>query len=1160
MLNISGYKKLQRIFILSLIILVGNGLFAQEILHGHLVSWYLKGPQEDWNQRDFNDYYNWQEEVYHSMAKKMSGDPQLVRRQKTIMNGNKITTEIWNYGSISSPGNRTTDIIWEKLGYGYEFGPLIVAEVEVPKGSHRDVYMKRDEQGNPITNADGDTLYGAWVITDGLVSLDGEVSPDGKDRWGFDPLAWNDDFTVPYADPVSDRMPNSNDRDQDGDGRPDGWPAGWYNENLKTYVWPGALRQGSTNADLEVLCVVDDRNNKEFEYYPFSDDLSRKGLGIEVECRYYQWANPLAEDIIFLVYKVTNKSDQDLHNVTFGMWGDPHIGGPSNYIDDLSFFDRGINMVYAWDADGLSDVVGRYPGYFGYKFLESPGDPHDGIDNDEDGLVDESRENGIDDDGDWDSEKDDVGIDGLPNTGDEGEDDGLPTAGDPFDIRKPGEPNFEWTDLDESDMIGLTSFAAPTFGQNNVISNDHFIYTNFLTPGRFDSLNADTPGDNIFLYGSGTFELKSKESRRFSIALLIGQNFADLTLNAITAQDIYESNYQFAKPPEKPIVTAVPGDRKVTLYWDDIAESSWDPIADAYDFEGYAIYRSTDPNFLDQQTITDANGSRFLFEPLKTILGASAKFDLENEYIGLSDIPYTGRGMFYNLGNNTGIVHSFIDSNNVVNGQIYYYAVVSYDHGDMALNVAPTECSKAITVNPETNEIFLDVNTVRVIPRTKAAGYVEGGIVEEEIVEHFAGIATGNIWIEYLDPRAYEENNLFEITFQENPTGYSIEDQKPITQLIKVDYNVHYPLRHKHINPNNYTVTRINGDSLVPGQDFLFFPENGQLLIPDTLNSVVENGDSLIMAYTFYPIFESSNLNEYILESGVTAYESESNPVFDGMKLYVIDDPLEMDISKTGWSTSSFSNYLHSVGPHQDNDDYKYPADYEIIFYDEVVDTGVIGVTTKFEIYEVTNNMIAVQKRFGVTEIMVDGEWTAGDQVTIMEPDENGIYALPEGKFNPLWEFTFVSPADTVGIAPGAGDRFYIGTKRPFTSSDVYQFTTRASAIDEAKLSNDLDNIYVVPNPYVVTNQLEQLDLQKPRDRGPRRLYFNNLPAVCTIRIYTVNGELVDILEHNSSIDDGKEFWDLTTRDNFPIAFGMYLYHVDAGKLGEKIGRFAVIK
>ena len=49
--------------------------------------------------------------------------------------------------------------------------------------------------------------------------------------------------------------------------------------------------------------------------------------------------------------------------------------------------------------------------------LKAQETPYDQIDNDGDGIVDESRNNGIDDDGDWDPSKHDVGVDGLPNTG-----------------------------------------------------------------------------------------------------------------------------------------------------------------------------------------------------------------------------------------------------------------------------------------------------------------------------------------------------------------------------------------------------------------------------------------------------------------------------------------------------------------------------------------------------------------------------------------------------------------------------------------------------------------------------------------------------------------------------------------------------------------------
>ena len=228
------------------------------------------------------------------------------------------------------------------------------------------------------------------------------------------------------------------------------------------------------------------------------------------------------------------------------MWGDPHIGGPSDWSDDLSYFDQDINMVYCWDEDGSASGSANNPGYFGYKFLESPGNPYDQIDNDGDGMIDESRSNGIDDDNDWDPEKDDIGVDGVPNTGDTGEGDGIPTAGDQYDIRQPGEPNFEWTDLDESDMVGLTGFTSPPFS-GTTIADDQRVFDDFLQPGVFDSANATQSGDYVFIYSSGPISLPAGETRRFSIALLIGEDYNDLTLNAITSQDIYE-DYQFAKP------------------------------------------------------------------------------------------------------------------------------------------------------------------------------------------------------------------------------------------------------------------------------------------------------------------------------------------------------------------------------------------------------------------------------------------------------------------------------------------------------------------------------------------------------------------------------------------------------------------------------------
>ncbi len=57
-----------------------------------------------------------------------------------------------------------------------------------------------------------------------------------------------------------------------------------------------------------------------------------------------------------------------------------------------------------------------------------------------------------------------------------------------------------------------------------------------------------------------------------------------------------------------------------------------------------------------------------------------------------------------------------------------------------------------------------------------------------------------------------------------------------------------------------------------------------------------------------------------------------------------------------------------------------------------------------------------------------------------------------------------------------------------------------------------------------------------------------------------MSGKLVQTFEHNSTIADGQEAWNLVSRDGMDIAYGIYVYHVEAPGIGEKIGRFAIIK
>jgi hypothetical protein len=1089
-------------------------------------------------------------------------------RRDAVLNGNRITTQILNFGSISSPGNTITDIVWNGLGYGYEFGPFVAAEV-VDEG-HRDPksVMKRDENGEVVLGDDGEPVWVMHIVSDGLVSNGGEISPDGSEFWGWQP--------IPCAQPVgafegievvaedSDLIPTSDAPDRNLDGRPDSWPPSWYNPTLREYVWPGALRQGASNSDKEALYFMNDYNNREFAYWPIPSDSTLRGLGLEVEVRLYQWANPLAEDAIFLVYKITNKSEQDLDKVVFGMWGDPHVGGPNDWADDLAFFDRDLNMVFAWDNDGRSDIAGRAPGYFGYKFLESPGlgneiidgvfYPGDGLDNDGDGMVDESWTDGIDNDGDWDPETDDVGIDGVPGTGDEGEGDGVPTAGDHYDITRPGEPNFEFTDIDESDMIGLTSFASPRFAGSQV-RNDEQVW-GWVEPGRFDDVPAE-PGDYVFLYGSGDFPLRAGETKRFSIALIVGENLNDLRLNAETVQQIFDVGYRFARPPDKPTVRAVPGDRKVTLYWDSAAEQSVDPLSREQDFEGYVIYRSTDHEFSDQQTITDINGSRFLFRPLSTEVGVDARFDLDNGISGPSPIPYPQRGVAYHLGNDTGLFHTFVDSNNVVNGQTYYYAVVAYDRGwsgagdaDFSDGIAPSESAKTITYNPVFDDYIFDVNTVSVVPGPVSAGYsgpvvgVEGGLVR------VGGAGTGDIAIRTVDPMAIPEGGQYRIDFDPAGSGvsYSVTDLVTRTARIFATVGRSAFLGVRNVIPESVQIVDDGGGVLQQGTHYTVNEENGSVVLAP---GAPVTGDSLTATFRYRPLVGSALLDN-----------EEANLVFDGMHIFVRNEPLRINGSETGWAMGGqgipFEVRVATSGPGR----VAQPADYEITFFGENVTTGFNNnLPLPFRIVNVTRANEEIQTF--VPDINQNGSWDVGEQVIFLETIGDVLTAT--------WQVTFTD----VGSRPGAGDVFFVRTDKPFTGEDAFTLTTAGAFADPALVAAAIDDcddplgecIYVVPNPYVATNEIEPRNPSSRSERGDRRLYFAGVPAKCTIRIFTLAGELVDTIEHDSPVDDGKVFWDLRTKDNMNIAYGLYLFHVEwppdaerGGPGGSYIGKFAVIK
>jgi len=139
-------------------------------------------------------------------------------------------------------------------------------------------------------------------------------------------------------------------------------------------------------------------------------------------------------------------------------------------------------------------------------------------------LIDERRDDLIDNDGDWDPQFDDVGIDGKPATGDAGEGDGIPTPGT-ADL--PGEPNIDQVDVDESDQIGLTSFKFYRYG-TLTYSNDDQMW-DFSRPGYFDNSTVEI-ADHDYVFSSGYFPLRPGQKEFFSVALIYGWDEVDIVI------------------------------------------------------------------------------------------------------------------------------------------------------------------------------------------------------------------------------------------------------------------------------------------------------------------------------------------------------------------------------------------------------------------------------------------------------------------------------------------------------------------------------------------------------------------------------------------------------------------------------------------------------
>lgn len=125
-----------------------------------------------------------------------------------------------------------------------------------------------------------------------------------------------------------------------------------------------------------------------------------------------------------------------------------------------------------------------------------------------------------------------------------------------------------------------------------------------------------------------------------------------------------------------------------------------------------------------------------------------------------------------------------------------------------------------------------------------------------------------------------------------------------------------------------------------------------------------------------------------------------------------------------------------------------------------------------------------------------------------------------------------------------------VGVLESGRGEDVQQIAIPAEA---AQAEGDIDNVFVVPNPYIGSSRLEQHGWSE----GVGRIEFRGLPPEYEIQIYTLAGDLVRELRHDNGLS--WESWDVRNDEGGEVAGGIYIVRVvSAGN--ERIGKFLIVK
>jgi len=989
--------------------------------------------------------------------------------------------------------------------------------------------------------------------------------------------------------------------------------------------WPAEFRIQDSNPNSPTLgqLIPDVRSQQDVvSIYtdidgPINTSAGALRLGVKVQQHVLFYSLHDLEDIMFVIWDVFNVSDfvtdpdivpgYDIIEAYVNIKDDFDIG--ENALDDRCAVSPVRNMSIAFDSDFKEAAFSGPPAFLGTSFLESPTDK-DGIDNPDplfpqgNGLSDETYGEivaaGIKDprtslflefDQDVLNESAErmslftVNTNGgeRPDPQDDAEAYRI-LSGDPHEVRVPVYDPY--ANLILADVVSDL--------RQNIVS------------GPFDLLN--TPDAEAKRVVAAFYFARPAKAEVDLNNLTVAGEFKPIIELSAVAREVHRNGFIVPSPPPPPNMKLIPGDRQVTITWDDTPVETVDPfastgIAAAYppveqfpglsyrerDFEGFRVYRSLTGNPDDAKLIAqyDLDDQYQTYEITRAVRTSQGLDDVVEE------IP---------LGSNTGLAFSFTDRGDdiggLVNGVPHFYTVTAYDFNPVLIGDESLESSINFR-RQDTQGRFYQM----AIPRTSSSTFISGSgtwkqvdgsgneVTEGEppawVIRYAIGgdNTYGGVVVEFTTPIppttgafSFEKSQVVVIDPENVPElgGYLVVDSIEHTNKDPRNH-VHYvhfedPLGHSTTN-GTFTIPWHEIEGLYPGDEMVDQEEPFVFSGPLVSDGPLFNGTAFFREgglgwAKVAPLQIKPAGSDSILPLVTGDAGSYERPALLTFPPFLLRQPL-VALQLNGF----VSKTLNVAGQFTPGS----------IVIDWVTDT-------KIEVRDQANN---VPVRFN--EFVADGwGFLPLNQFSYKEIYQDQIETPKEQRVTRLAREAVYVPDSEVGgsterlslyvrgvelelrgivFRPKAGDRWILNMaflkipnqsvrfSAPFAGMRIALNLTPAQ---KSSVPGRLSLIKVVPNPYIASSLF---------DSGPnkRSIMFTHLPLRAEIRIYTVSGNLVNVLSHGpgeqgsvgstGDRNSGQYSFDLTTRFGDQMASGIYYFHVQDLETGEKtLGKFSIIQ